>query len=250
MISLKNAEDLKQMREACRLSAAALKTAQPLMVAGVNTMEIERAVRRFITQSGGTPSFLNYAGYPAACCISVNDQVIHGIPSTRTVLRDGDVVSVDVGVKYGGFHGDNAFTFRVGQVSDEAEALLTVTQECLRLGIAQAKPGNRVGDISKAVEDYARAHGYGVVTRYVGHGIGRNLHEDPEVPNFVGKGGRGVRLVPGMTLAIEPMINLRGDEVKDLSDGWTVVTASGSISAHFEHTVLITAAGAEILTVC
>ena len=191
---------------------------------------------------------LGYAGFPASACISLNDQVIHGIPSSRVILKEGDVVSVDVGAYYNGFHGDNAYTFRVGEVTQEADQLLRVTEESLMKGIQQAKAGNRIGDISNAIQTYTESFGYGVVREYIGHGVGRELHEDPEVPNF-GKPGRGMRLVPGMTIAVEPMINLSGAGVRQLSDGWTVVTKSGSISAHFEHTILITEEGARILTV-
>ena len=205
-------------------------------------------IHKFIVQAGAKPSFLGYGGFPASACISLNDQVTHGIPSSREILKDGDVVSVDVGAYYNGFHGDNAYTFRVGAVTPEAEKLLRVTEESLMKGIQQAKAGNRIGDISNAIQTYTESFGYGVVREYIGHGVGRDLHEDPEVPNF-GKPGRGMRLVAGMTIAIEPMINLSGAGVRQLSDGWTVVTKSGSISAHFEHTVLITEEGAKILTV-
>lgn len=205
-------------------------------------------IHKFIVQAGAKPSFLGYGGFPASACISLNDRVIHGIPSSREILKEGDVVSVDVGAYYNGFHGDNAYTFRVGEVSPEADQLLRVTEESLTKGIAQAKAGNRIGDISNAIQTYTESFGYGVVREYIGHGVGRNLHEDPEVPNF-GKPGRGMRLVAGMTIAIEPMINLSGAGVRQLPDGWTVVTKSGSISAHFEHTILITEEGAKILTV-
>lgn len=247
MVILKNAKEIKDMSEACKLSNAALWAAEPYMKAGVSTKEIDRVIHRFIVGAGAKPSFLGYGGFPASACISVNDRVIHGIPSSREILKDGDVVSVDVGAYYNGFHGDNAYTFRVGEVSPEAQQLLRVTEESLNLGIAQAKAGNRIGDISNAIQTYAESFGYGVVREFIGHGVGRSIHEDPEVPNF-GKPGRGMRLVAGMTLAIEPMINLSGAGIRQLSDGWTVVTKSGSISAHFEHTVLITEEGAKILT--
>ena len=205
-------------------------------------------LHKFITQAGGTPSFLNLYGFPGSACISVNDQVIHGIPSPRIKLKEGDIVKVDVGAFYEGFHGDNAYTFPVGQISEEARKLLKVTEESLYKGIEQARPGNRIGDISHAVQAYNEGFGYGVVREFVGHGVGKKVHEDPEIPNF-GKAGRGVRLVPGMVIAIEPMINLSGAGVRTLADGWTVVTKSGSLSAHFEHTVAITESGAKILTV-
>lgn len=247
MVILKNARELECMRPACQISAAALKAALKYMRAGVTTKEIDDAIAREITSSGAKASFLGYNGFPASACISVNNQVIHGIPSHSVVLKDGDIVSVDVGAYYNGYHGDNAYTYAVGEVSEEAKMLIRVTSECLLKAIEQANPGNRVGDISNAVEQHARSYGYGVVKAYVGHGVGKQLHEDPEVPNY-GQKGRGIRLVEGMTLAIEPMINLVGDGVKTLSDGWTVETASGSLSAHFEHTIVITSLGARILT--
>ena len=247
MVVLKNSRELKDMSEACKLSAAALWVAEPFMKAGVSTKEIDNAIHKFIVQAGAKPSFLNYGGFPASACISINNQVIHGIPSNTVRLKDGDVVSVDVGAFYNGFHGDNAYTFAVSEVAPEAQQLLKVTNECLYKAIEQAKPGNRMGDISNAVQVHAESFGFGVVRTYVGHGVGRNLHEDPEVPNF-GSAGKGVRLVKGMTLAIEPMINLVGHAIKKLSDGWTIETASGSISAHFEHTIVITDDGAKILT--
>ncbi len=247
MVVLKNARELIEMSEACKISAAALKIAEKYMKVGVSTKEIDDAIHREIISSGAKPSFLGYGGFPASACISINNQVIHGIPSKTVHLKDGDIVSVDVGAFYNGFHGDNAFTYEVSNVSDEARKLLRITNECLYKAIEQAIPGNRMGDISYAVESHARANGYGVVKTYVGHGVGRNLHEDPEVPNF-GIKGKGIRLVKGMTLAIEPMINLIGDGVKTLADGWTVETVSGSLSAHFEHTIVITDDGAKILT--
>ena len=248
MVILKTPSEIKSMSEACKLSNAALWAAEPYIKVGVSTKEIDHVIHKFIVQAGAKPSFLGYGGFPASACISLNDRVIHGIPSSREILKDGDVVSVDVGAYYNGFHGDNAYTFRVGEVSPEADQLLRVTEESLTKGIAQAKAGNRIGDISNAIQTYTESFGYGVVREYIGHGVGRNLHEDPEVPNF-GKPGRGIRLVAGMTIAIEPMINLSGAGVRQLPDGWTVVTKSGSISAHFEHTVLITEEGAKILTV-
>ncbi len=247
MVVLKNSRELKDMSEACKLSAAALWVAQTYMKAGVSTKEIDNAIHKFIVKAGAKPSFLGYGGFPASACISINNQVIHGIPSTSIHLKDGDVVSVDVGAFYNDFHGDNAYTFEVGEVAPEAKQLLKVTNECLYKAIEQAKPGNRIGDISHAVQEYAESFGFGVVRTFVGHGVGRKLHEDPEVPNF-GLAGKGMRLVKGMTLAIEPMINLVGHAVKILPDGWTVETASGSVSAHFEHTIVITDDGAKILT--
>lgn len=248
MIILKNSREIIKISEACKISAAALKAAARYMKPGVSTKEIDNAIEREIRSYGAKPSFLGLYGFPASACISVNNQVIHGIPSASVILRDGDVVSVDVGAYYDGYHGDNAYTYEVGNASAEAKQLLQVTNECLYKGIEQAKTGNRIGDISAAVEKHARAYGYGVVKEFVGHGIGRDVHEEPEVPNF-GTAGRGIRLVKGMVICIEPMINLKGDGISQLSDRWTIVTASGSLSAHFEHTIAITDDGAKILTV-
>ncbi len=247
MVSIKNSKELEIMRDACRISAQALKIAQRYMVAGISTKEIDQAITREIVSCGAKPNFLGYGGFPASSCISINNQVIHGIPSDKIFLKDGDIVSIDTGAVYNGFHGDNAYTYQVGEVAPEIKQLLTVTSECLLKGITQAKSGNRIGDISNAVEEYARSFGYGVVKEFVGHGIGRSMHEDPEVPNF-GCKGKGMRLVSGMTIAIEPMINLLGDEVSISPDGWTVTTVSGTPSAHFEHTVLVTETGGKILT--
>ena len=206
-----------------------------------------RRDRKYIVSTGAKPNFLGYGGFPASACLSINNEVIHGIPSKKRILHEGDIVSVDVGAFYNDFNGDNAYTFAVGEISDEAKQLLRVTEECLYKAIEVAKPGNRIGDIGHAVQSHAESFGYGVVRKFVGHGVGRKLHEDPEVPNF-GNPGRGVRLAAGMTLAIEPMINLVGADVRVLSDGWTTVTASGSIAAHFEHSIVITDEGARILT--
>lgn len=239
MIALKTAKELEQMRAAGRISAEALLVAGEHCEPGVSTKDVDNAVRKYILSQGAKPSFLHYNGFPASACISVNDTVIHGIPSKNEILKEGDVVSVDVGAYYQGFHGDNAYTFRVGQVSEEADQLLRATEQSLYEAIKLAVPGNRIGDLGHAVEQYVSQYGYGVIREYVGHGVGRELHESPEVPNY-GKPGHGVRLVPGMVIAIEPMINLKGDRVKVLSDGWTVKTVSGSLSAHFEHTIAIT----------
>ena len=246
MISIKNSRELSMMREACIISARALKLAGEAVEPGVTTGEIDRLIRRYIESQGATPSFLGYGGYPASACISVNETVIHGIPDGR-VIKAGDIVSIDVGAYLNGFHGDNAATFPAGDISPEAEALLTATRESLYEGIAQAVAGNRIGDIGSAVQRYVEMRGYSVVRQFVGHGVGTNLHEDPSVPNF-DTPGRGPRLLPGMTLAIEPMINLGGPEVRVLKDGWTTVTQDGKLSAHFEHTVAITKDGPTILT--
>lgn len=247
MIVLKTQTELETMKKACKISADALNVAEEWIKPDITTKEIDHRIHDFITKSGATPSFLNYMGYPASACISVNDVVIHGIPSDYR-LKEGDIVSIDVGAYYQGFHGDNAYTFIVGDTSDETKALLKETQASLMKGIEQATVGNRIGDISHAVETHVSQFGYGIVRQFVGHGVGKHLHEDPEVPNF-GRPGRGPRLVEGMTIAIEPMINLKGDEVKVMPDGWTTKTVSGSVSAHFEHTIAITKNGPVILTV-
>ena len=247
MITLKNADEIRRMTAACKISAQALKVAGEYMHPGVSTKEIDDAIRKYILSTGAKPNFLGYAGFPGSACISINNEVIHGIPSRHRILHDGDIVSVDVGAFYDDFNGDNAYTFAVGEISEEARQLLRVTEECLYKGIEQARPGNRIGDIGHAIQTHAERFGYGVVRKFVGHGVGRKLHEDPEVPNF-GTAGHGVRLSAGMTLAIEPMINLSGADVRVLEDGWTTITASGSLSAHFEHSVVITEDGARILT--
>ena len=246
MIAIKNSRELSMMREACIISARALKLAGEAVEPGVTTAEIDRIVRRYIESQGAKPSFLGYGGFPASTCISVNETVIHGIPDKR-IIKAGDIVSIDVGAYFNGYHGDNAATFPAGDISAEAQGLLTATKESLYEGIAQAVAGNRIGDIGSAVQRYVEMRGYSVVRQFVGHGVGANLHEDPSVPNF-GTPGRGQRLLPGMTLAIEPMINMGGPEVRILKDGWTTVTQDGKLSAHFEHTVAITKDGPVILT--
>lgn len=248
MIPVKNAHELEQMRKACRISALALKAAGDAIEAGITTADLDKIIYDTIVRHGARPNFKGLYGFPGSACISVNDQVIHGIPSKKVVIRPGDIVSIDTGAAIDGFNGDNAYTFGCGKIDSEAARLLEVTKESLYRGIAAAVSGNRIGDISAAVQTYVEDNGFSVVRSYVGHGVGRELHEDPEVPNF-GKAGRGPRLVCGMTLAIEPMVNQNSHVVKTLSDGWTVVTADGGLSAHFEHTVAVTAKGPEILTV-
>ena len=246
MIELKTAGQIEKMRVAGRLTKQALELAGSMIAPGVTTAAIDKAVHDFIIAGGGIPSFLGYSGYPASVCLSVNDEVIHGIPGKR-ILREGDIVSVDVGAIVDGWHGDNAATFAVGNVSEDAKNLMRVTKECLDIAVSMVKPGVRLGDIGYAIQSHAESHGYGVVREFIGHGIGSEMHQGPDVPNY-GKPGRGIRLEKGMTIAIEPMINLVGHEVKMLSDGWTVVTKSGSLSAHFENTIAVTDEGAEILT--
>ncbi|MBE6824923.1 MAG: type I methionyl aminopeptidase [Ruminococcaceae bacterium] len=247
MIVIKTAREIRQMQDACKLSARALRLAGEAIEPGVSTYEIDTLVRKYIEEQGATPSFLGYGGFPASACISVNNVVIHGIPSKKTILKEGDIVSVDVGAYLNGYHGDNAYTFSCGDISKEAKALLDATKESLYEGIKQAVAGNRVGDISAAVQKYTEARSYSVVRDYVGHGVGAKLHEEPSVPNF-GTPHRGARLIPGMTLAIEPMINMGDHRVRVLDDEWTVVTVDGSLSAHFEHTIAITGDGPKILT--
>lgn len=247
MVVLKTSRELKAMRDAGRISARALKLAGEAVEPGVSTLEIDRIVRKYIEEQGATPSFLNYGGFPASACISVNDVVIHGIPRKNQILKQGDIVSIDVGAFYEGFHGDNAWTFPCGEVSKEAQDLMNATREGLFEGINAARPGNRLGDIGSAVQRYVEARGYSVVRDFVGHGVGAELHEDPSVPNY-GTPGRGVRLLPGMTIAIEPMVNAGVHTVETLSDNWSVVTSDGKLSAHFEHSIAITPDGPVILT--
>ena len=249
MVSIKTARELSLMKDACRISAEALRAAGEAVKPGISTFEIDTIVRRYIEKQGASPSFLGYGGFPASACISVNSVVIHGIPSKRTVLKEGDIVSVDVGAFYKGYHGDNAYTFPCGKISADAQALFEATRESLYEGIKQAQAQNRVGDIGAAVQEYVEARSYSVVRKYVGHGVGAKLHEDPSVPNY-GTRGRGFKLLPGMTIAIEPMVNEGTHHTRVLGDKWTVVTADGKLSAHFEHTVAITPDGPRILTVC
>lgn len=248
MIVLKTNRELSLMREACRISAGALRVAGEAVQPGVTTEEIDRIAYEYIIKQGAKPNFLNYNGFPATACISINDEVIHGIPSKKRVIKEGDIVSIDLGAVLDGYNGDNAATFAAGKISPEAERLINTTRESLYKGIEAAVAGGRIGDISSAVQKYCEERGFSVVRDFVGHGIGAKLHEDPSVPNY-GTPGRGVRLLPGMTLAIEPMINMGGYEVRQLSDGWTIKTKDGGLSAHFEHTVAITADGPKILTV-
>ena len=246
MVSIKSSTDLAKMREAGLIAGRALKLAGESIRPGMTTKALDKIIHDYIIGCGAKPSFLNYGGFPASACISINNEVIHGIPVHKRIA-EGDIVSVDVGAYYNGFHGDTCATFPVGKVSDEAKALLEVTEQSLYEGIAAAQVGARLGDVCHAVEEYCASRGYGIVRNYCGHGIGRELHESPEVPNY-GKPGHGPRLVSGMTFCIEPMINAKGDDVKVLKDGWTVVTANGSLSAHFEHAIAITPDGPVILT--
>ena len=247
MIQIKNQIQIAAMKEAGRITGEALLVARELVKEGISTFELDRAIRNHIERSGAKPSFLGYAGFPGSACISINDEVIHGIPSKKRILQEGDIVKVDVGAFYKGFHGDSARTIPVGKVSDEAMRLIETTRKSFWEGIAKAEAGNRIGDIGNAIESCVAQGGYSVVRRYIGHGIGHELHESPDVPNY-GTPGRGVRLCNGMTLAIEPMVNIGTSDVKDMSDGWTVKTADGSLSAHYENTIAITAEGVLVLT--
>jgi methionyl aminopeptidase len=245
---IKSAGEIEIMKEACFIAASALKIAGEVMKPGVTTAYVNRVIDDFITSKGAVPSFLGYNGFPGSACISINNEVIHGIPSATRMINEGDIVSVDVGAFFKGFHSDNAATFAVGEVSSDVRKLLEVTKESLEAGIRAATVGSRVGDISNAIQSYVQKHGFSVVKEYVGHGVGRDLHEDPAIPNH-GEAGQGLELVSGMTLAIEPMVNLGKAYVKMLNDGWTVVTRDGSCSAHFEHTIWVTDSGPQILTV-
>lgn len=247
MIQIKNSEQLALMKEAGRITGEALVFIRDYVREGVSTYELDRLIRHFIEKNGARPSFLNYAGFPASACISINDEVIHGIPSRKRILHEGDIVKVDVGACYRGFHGDAARTIPVGKVSEEAERLIEVTRQSFFEGVAAARPGMRVGDIGSAVQKCAESAGFSVVRPYVGHGVGHELHEQPDVPNY-GTPGHGVRLVEGMTIAVEPMINAGVKEVRDLPDGWTVKTADGKLSAHYENTIAILPDGPRILT--
>ena len=246
MITLKSAHEIELMRRAGKITAAARALAGEMVKPGVTTQEIDSEVERFIRKQGAVPSFLHYNGYPASACISVNDEIIHGIPGKR-VLQDGDIVSVDVGAYIGGFHGDCAATFPCGHISLEAQDLIDVTRQSFFEGIRFAREGHRLLDISAAIQAYVESHGYSVVREYVGHGVGAQMHEAPEIPNY-GHPGRGPRLLRGMTLAIEPMVNAGRYGVTMLGDGWTVVTRDRSLSAQWEHMVLVTETGYDILT--
>ena len=235
------------MKEAGRITGEAILLAREAIREGVTTKHLDDVIRHHIERCGARPTFLGYGGFPGSACISVNDQVIHGIPSPDVVLREGDIVKIDVGATYHGFVGDSANTFGVGRISKEAQDLIDCTRESFYRGAAQVKDGNRIGDIGAAIQTYCEERGYGVIRKYIGHGVGRELHEPPDVPNY-GKPGRGPRLTVGMTIAIEPMITAGGYEVRELRDGWTVVTADGSLAAHYEHSVALTEEGVIFLT--
>ena len=246
-VTIKSKSDIQKLREAGRIAANALVHAGKVIHPGMTTKQLDKSIHDFIVGCGAVPTFLGYGGFPASACISINDEIIHGIPSHKRVIREGDIVSVDVGATFNGFVGDTAYTFAVGDISEEAADLLRVTEASLYAAIDAAKVGARLGDVSHTVEEYCGSRGYGIVREYCGHGIGREMHEDPEVPNY-GKPGHGPRLQKNMTIAVEPMVNVGGYEVRVLDNGWTVVTADGSLSAHYENSLLVTDGEPEILT--
>lgn len=247
MIKLKNSAQIAAMKEAGRITGEALLIARDMVRPGISTYEIDVAIRHYIEKCGAVPAFLGYGGFPASACISINDEVIHGIPSKKRILQEGDIVKIDTGATYKGYVGDSARTIPVGNVSEEARKLIEVTRASFWKGIEALQIGNRLGDVGSAIDTLVRENGFSTVKRYVGHGIGTDMHESPDVPNF-GTAGRGVRLCAGMTLAIEPMVNIGTFEVKEMSDGWTVKTMDGSLSAHYENTVALTSDGVLILT--
>jgi methionyl aminopeptidase len=247
MIILKSLQEIEKIRKACLVVAEVLDQIRNEIRPGVTTEALDQFAERLILSAGAKPAFKGYRGYPKTLCTSINNQVIHGIPSKTVVLQPGDIISVDVGAIVDGFYGDGARTFPVGSITPEAARLSKVTEESLFRGIEQARPGNRLYDISHAVQQHVESHGYSVVREFVGHGIGRNMHEDPQIPNF-GPSGQGPRLKEGMVLAIEPMVNMGGSATVVTEDGWTAVTVDGSLSAHFEHTVAVMSDGPWILT--
>ena len=247
MIQIKNSVQIAEMKVAGRITGEALLVARENIREGISTYDLDKKIRHFIEKSGAVPSFLGYAGFPGSACISINDEVIHGIPSKSRILKEGDIVKVDVGARWHGYHGDSARTFPVGNVSEEAMTLIKATRQSFFEGIAAVKTGARLGDVGYAIESYVKQYGFSVVKKYVGHGVGHELHEDPNVPNF-GTPGHGIRICKNMTLAIEPMINIGTGAVNESADGWTVTTADRKLSAHYENTILITDEGVQILT--
>ena len=247
MIQLKNSAQISAMIEAGRITGEALLVAREHVREGISTKELDTLIRKHIEKCGAKPSFLGYCGFPGSACISINDEVIHGIPSEKKILREGDIVKIDVGAFYKGFHGDSARTIPVGKVSDEALKLIETTRNSFFCGVDALKVGNRMGDVGYAIQSCVEKEGFSVVKRYIGHGVGHELHESPDVPNY-GTAGRGTRLCAGMTLAIEPMVNVGTEEVYELADGWTVKTRDSSLSAHYENTVALTSDGVIITT--
>lgn len=247
MISIKSAKQIQKMRESCKLTKELFLMLEDKIKPGITTKELDTIAYNFYKKHGATPNFLNYGGFPATICASVNDEVIHGIPSAKRQLRDGDIISIDMGCILDGWHSDAARTFAVGNISAEAQKLIDVTKQSFFDGIEKIKHGVKLGDVSAAIQNTIESNGYGVVRDYIGHGVGRSLHEEPEVPNY-GRAGHGVRLAAGMTLAIEPMVTAGDFNVEVLDDDWTVVTKDGSLAAHYENTVVVTREGCEILT--
>jgi methionyl aminopeptidase len=247
VITLKSPREIELMRRSGKITATVLTALMKAVRPGMATSELDRMAEEGIRQAGGTPTFKGYNGFPGSICASVNDEVVHGIPGSR-VLREGDLLSIDIGTTLDGYVSDSAVTVPVGKISEQAQRLLAVTQECLTLGIAQMHAGKRVGDIGAAVQAHAEGHGYGVVRDLVGHGVGRSMHEEPQVPNY-GEPGTGMELRPGLVLAVEPMITQSSPKIRILGDGWTVVTADGKLAAHFEHTIAVTESGPKILTI-
>ncbi len=248
MISTKSLREIETMKQAGKITAMAMNAVAKEIRPGVSTKYLDQVAEKVIRSMGATPSFLGYGGFPGSLCTSINNVLVHGIPSDKEILKEGDIISIDCGACYKGYHGDHAWTFAVGEISEEAKNLLKVTKESLFIGLKQVKSGNRIGDISAAIGDYATAHGYSLPIEYTGHGIGSFLHEDPSIPN-VGKANQGVLLKEGMTLAIEPMVHVGKPHTRVLQDNWTVVTKDQSLAAHFEHTILVTKEGYEILTI-
>ena len=246
MVSIKTKEEIEKMKKAGHVNYLTHQYLKSLIKPGITTKYLNDEADKFIREHGGIPGFLNYEGFPGSICASVNDELVHGIPGNR-VLKDGDIISIDIGAKYNGYHGDSAWTYPVGKISDEAQRLLDVTKQSLFVGLEQAKAGNRLSDISHAIQVYVESHNFSIVREYAGHGVGQDLHEDPSIPHY-GPPGRGPRLKTGMTLAIEPMVNYGERYVRTLADNWTVVTRDKALCAHFEHTVVITDDGYEILT--
>ena len=248
MISIKSSREIDLMREAGRIVALAHQAIKPMIKPGVSTFDIDQRVEAVIRENDAIPSFKGYGGFPGSACTSLNEEVVHGIPSKSRILKEGDIFKVDIGALYKGYHGDSAWTYPVGKISHDAQKLLEVTEQALYEGLKHAKSGARLSDISHAIQSYAESHGFSIVREFVGHGIGKNLHEDPQIPNY-GLPHRGTLLKPGMTFAIEPMVNAGKKEVKVLEDQWTAVTADQSLSAHYEHTILITEEDCILLTV-
>lgn len=247
MITIKNEKEIELLRQAGRIVGLTHEYLKPFIKEGISTKKLDELAEKFILSQGATPSFKGYGGFPGSICTSINDVLVHGIPNEKHILKNGDIISVDIGANFKGYHGDSAWTYAVGEVSEEAKELMKVTEESLYKGLAQVKPGNRISDISHAVQTFVEAHGYGVPRDYTGHGVGANLHEDPIVPNY-GIAGRGPKIVKGMVIAVEPMVTLGDYHTRTLLDDWTVKTLDGKITAHYEHTVVVTDEGYEILT--